>query len=99
MDKRGFQLAINTLIIIILGLLVLIALTFVFSGGFKRFSDMLKGYSGNELDNLRKICKSQCELGNINSFCCEKKKLGDEEISCLDERLHVDCEINCEGVC
>ena len=98
-SKRSFELAINTLVIIILAMLVLLALSLAFTGGFKNFWEKIKGYSGNDIDNIGKICKSQCDLGNINSFCCENKTLDKEEITCLDKRLKVDCDINCEGVC
>jgi len=98
-SKRSFELAINTLVIIALALLVLLALSLAFTGSFKKFWQTIKGYSGSEIDSLSKICQSQCVQGNKYSFCCEKKILGKEEITCLDERLDVDCEINCEGVC
>jgi len=93
------QLAINTLVIIILALLVLLALSLAFTGAFKKFMERIRGYSGSEIDSLSNICQSQCIQGNEYSFCCEEKKLGKEKITCEDERLNVECEINCERVC
>ena len=98
-NKKAFELAISTLVIIILGVMVLIALTLAFTGGFKKFWNVILGYSGSDIDNLNKICKTQCDLDNKNSFCCEKKDLGKEKITCLDERLEVDCDMECAGVC
>ena len=98
-DKRGFELAISTLVVIVLGMLVLLALVLAGAGGFGKFWQAIQGYSGSDIDNLSKICKSQCDLENKNSYCCEEKLLGKEKITCLDKRLNVDCNINCEGVC
>lgn len=98
-DKRGFELAINTLVIIILALIVLLALSLAFAGGFGKFWEKLKGYFGSEVDNVSKICQSQCDMNNVNSYCCEERNLGEEAITCQDERLNVKCDINCAGVC
>ena len=36
-DKRGFELAISTLVVIVLGMLVLLALVLALTGGFGKF--------------------------------------------------------------
>ena len=99
MDKRGFELAISSLILIVLGVLVLIALIVSFTVGWGRFIEIIIGYSGSEVDNLSKLCQSQCDLEKKYSFCCEEKTLGKEGVTCLDNRLYVECNINCEEVC
>ena len=99
MNKRGFELAISTLVLLILGMLILIALVLVLTGVFEKFISAIRGYSGSEVDNLNKLCQSQCDLDNKYSFCCEMKKLGKEDITCLDSRIKAECDINCEGVC
>jgi len=98
-NKKGFELAISTLVVIVLGMLILLALSLAFTGGFKKFWDTIRGYSGSDIDNLNKICKSQCDLMREQDFCCGDKLLGKEKITCLDKRLKVDCEMSCEGVC
>lgn len=98
-DKRGFELAINTIVIIVLALLVLLALVLAFTETGKNFWNTIKGYQGSEIDNLNKLCQSQCDLEQEYSFCCEQRNLGKEKITCLDKRLNIDCEIDCEGIC
>ena len=98
-NKRGFELAISTLILIIIGIVVLIALTLAFTGQFQYFLNTIKGYSGSDMDNLNKMCQSQCGLGNGYSFCCEEKELGRLNIKCTDKKLDVECNINCEEIC
>ena len=99
MNKKGFQLAISTLVILVLAVVVMIGLILAFTGGFERFMDSIRGYSGSDVDGVSKVCQTQCNLDQINSFCCEEKKLGREEVTCLDEVLYVECDIDCEGVC
>ena len=98
-ERKAFQLAISTLVIITLALLVLLALSLAFTGGFKKFMMNLKGYSVGDIDILSKICQSQCDLRNKYDFCCEQKQLGKEKITCSDSRLYVVCDINCKDVC
>ena len=98
-NKRGLQLAISTIILLIIGILILIALVLVFTGTWQKFQDAIRGYSGSEIDNLNKLCQAQCDLGNKHSFCCEEKLLEGQKITCLDENLDLECNINCEGVC
>ena len=98
-DKRGLELTINTMILIVLGVLILIALILAFTGAWGKFVNTIRGYSGSEIDNLTKLCQSQCDLDNKNSYCCEEKNLKEEKITCQDERLYHECEINCQDIC
>lgn len=98
-SKRSFEMAITTLIVIVLGILVLIALALALTGGFDNLMRAIRGYSGTDADNLVSICQSQCDLSQENSFCCEEKLLGKEKTNCQDERLKIDCSLDCEGVC
>ena len=98
-DKKGLEMTIGTLIVLVLAVLVLITLITAFTIGWERFWETIGGYFGNEMDNLSRLCQNQCNLNQENSFCCEEKNLGEEKITCSDERLSVDCNINCENIC
>jgi len=98
-NRSGFELAISTLVVIVLGILILLALVIGFTTGWRNFWDTIRGYSGSDIDNALKLCESQCNLGNKFSYCCEEKNLGKEKITCLDKRLKLVCEFSCEGVC
>lgn len=79
--------------------MVLIAIVMAFTGGWQKFLNTVRGYSGSDIDSAAKICQNQCSLEQKYSFCCEEKFLKLEVIKCTDEKLNVQCEINCEGVC
>lgn len=106
-DKRGFELAISTLIILVLGILVLIALSLAFTGGFDRFMDTITGYQASGVDFAVSQCDNACSAGQEFTFCCTEREVdftGDgekETITCkeLIERELVECDIDCEGVC
>lgn len=98
-NKQGFELAISTLVVIVISLLVLAALIIAFTTGFESFWSKIKGYFGSDIDNANKMCQSQCLLDNKESFCCGEKMINGENTTCLDERLKTECSVNCEGVC
>lgn len=107
--KRGFELAINTLVIIVLAVMVLAALTISFTIGWQKFWNTTKGYFGSEIDSIAKMCENSCNLDNRQDYCCLERSAdfgnGIEKINCKDERLwadrgiFVECKISCEGVC
>lgn len=99
-SKKGFELAISTLVVIILSLVVVAILILVFTGTMQKFLDFLNGYTGNTLDNANKLCQTQCNTQSFNSFCCENKTLAKEKITCQDRRITIkDCEIDCLNKC
>ncbi len=97
-NKKGFELAISTIIILVLAIIILVALVIGFTIGFQKFWEGIKGVSGSESDNIAKMCRSQCDLENKNSFCCENKTLNGGKIKCSDGSLGIDCNINCDDV-
>ena len=92
-DKRGLQLAISTLVVLVLSMLVLIVLITGFTMGWSNFWERLSGFFGSDVDNVSKLCQTQCDLQSEFSFCCVEKELGREVITCLDSRLNVDCSM------
>jgi len=95
MNKKGIELAISTLIIIILGVVLLIAIILAVTGGFDRFksaTDPLLETTGNAA--IKIACNLACENVDRLSFCC-----GEEDaILCDDLRLEIDCpKIDCTG--
>ncbi|MBI2629824.1 hypothetical protein HYW76_01860 [Candidatus Pacearchaeota archaeon] len=100
-NKKGFEMAISMLVVIVLGVVLLIALALAFTGGWKKFIRTTESYSMSDIDALAKICRSQCDMANSQTFCCQERELGGEKekITCQDERLKVECGINCGEVC
>lgn len=99
MNTRGFDIAITTIILIIIGVAVLIGFVFFIKGGFS----FLK--SGTEpilktqnLEATRQACDLVCRSSNELAFCCESIGMNDEELFCNDPQLNVKCNINCAAV-
>jgi len=102
-DKRGLEMAISTLIIIILSVIVLLALVLAFTGGFTEFWKTIKSYSQSDIQALKKTCENSCAFNNNYDFCCLQREIdfggGTENLTCQDSRLKVECKINCQDVC
>jgi len=100
MSKRGFELAISTMVIIILSIVVLIALILIFTGSAGKFWETVKMYFGSEIDSLKKACDYACQMRNNYDFCCLNRTAdlgsGKEKITCSDERLNITCNFECE---
>ena len=102
-NHSGFELAISTLIVIILAVLVLIALILVFTGSFGKFSSTIKNFFVSDVEAIKSACRSACD-GNLQyDFCCRERDVnfgtGKEKTNCDDIRLNVECIIECEGAC
>ena len=103
MDKRGFEIAVNTIILITLGLLVLIVLILLFTGQAQRFWNYISG-SSSDVDDAVIICNSQVVGLQDYSYCCEKKKVeiqGEKlELTCtlIGERVGRVDFLNCSAV-
>ncbi|MBS3080809.1 hypothetical protein J4221_05030 [Candidatus Pacearchaeota archaeon] len=103
MNKRGLELAVSTLIAIVLGILVLIALLYGFSIGWENFWNKITGYSGGK-DNVQAViqaCTTACDVKNEYDYCTLKRDVIEEgkkrETTCneLKNNIYLDCEIVC----
>jgi hypothetical protein len=95
-DKRGLQLAISTLVLMVLGILVLIGLISILIMGWGDFKTQIKVILGSDMAKAQKNCELQCNLENYYDYCCETKSMNGEGYTCL-ELLNKDC--SCEGLC
>jgi hypothetical protein len=74
MKKRGMELAINTLIIIVLGIIVLVALLIVFNNQTGIFTNLIKNLMGkSNVDSLVIGCNNLADGGQTYEYCCVKK--------------------------
>lgn len=101
-------MAINTLIMIVIGVLVLIALIYLVGSEFGMFSGNLKNLQGGDVDSVVGICNSLVDSQAVYNYCCEKKvmNINGEKInfSCNEMRdkdfvsgriKKIDCNTNC----
>lgn len=97
MNRKAIQLAISTLILIILGIAVLIGLIYFLTDGFKT----LKSSTDPFLDTttasaIKTACNLACDSSDKLTYCCEEYEIDDVKIKCKDSRLEVSCDLNCQ---
>lgn len=99
MNSRGFDIAITTIILIVIGIAVLIGLVFFVKNGFSLFKSgtdpILQTQS---LEATRQACELVCRSENEFSFCCQPVKVNEQNLYCTDSILNVDCNLNCAAV-
>lgn len=76
MQKRGFEMALNTIVVLVLAVLVLIFAILFFTKGSESFMDTIKGYfSYSNVDSIVQRCNLLVDSNSLNSFCCEKTEV------------------------
>ena len=102
-NKKGFELTISTLVIIILAVLFLIIIVAIMTGGFGKAWATIKGFLTSDVDSTRKACEAACMTESRHDFCCTQRDVTftqvKEKVNCTDSRLKVACNINCEEEC
>lgn len=99
MEKKGQELSIGTLVLIVLGVIVLVLLVLGFSMGWDNLFSKIGIYSGSDISSMVAACKVAVSTQSKASYCefksvridKEKKEINCEfiEDNNLDERL--DC--------
>lgn len=94
-DKKGVEIAISTVLIIILSLAVLSILLIYFNTQGGIFSSKLKEQtSQSNVDSFVSSCNSLLDLESYYSYCCDEKEVkfydGEDlksvKISCFESR-------------
>jgi len=98
MNKKGIQIAISTLIILVIGVFVLLGLIFMLTGGFRTFQETTQPLlEGTQAAAIKETCNIACATENKLTYCCEEFDLKDGTIMCEDSRLEADCSLSCAG--
>lgn len=111
MDKKGFELAINTIVLLVLGMMVLLFMILFFTGTAGSFITKIKGYfTYSNVDDVVTGCNILVDSNQRYSYCCEKKDLkyveegvnNEGRFSCFElnnKSFGKDVKkLNCEGV-
>lgn len=102
-NKKAFEMAISTLVILVIAVVLLATLLLAFTGGFGKFWNSIKEFFISDIDIVKNACISACDGKLANDFCCKQRQIdfgnGKENVTCADEKLKIQCEINCEGIC
>ena len=73
-SKRGAELTIGTLVIIVLAVVVLVVLIAGFTTGWNRlWSNISAFFGGSNIDTIVKACDVACTTQSKNAFCTEMR--------------------------
>ncbi|MFA4960774.1 MAG: hypothetical protein WC548_03875 [Candidatus Pacearchaeota archaeon] len=77
MNKRGQELTLGTVILIVLGIVVLVFLIFGFSTGWSNLWDKITNWGGGKvnLDTVRQGCELACTMGSVDDFCTLEREV------------------------
>lgn len=97
MNRKAFELAISTLVIIVIGVLVLIGLAYILTNGFKTLSSSTKPFlDTTQASSVKQACSLACANEDKLTYCCKEYDIDNAKIKCNDKRLEVSCQINCK---
>jgi hypothetical protein len=98
--RRGFELAISTLVLIIVGLLVLVGLIVLSRRGFDVLDRTREPVAASsEIVAIAAACNGFCAQANSALFCCRNFTLGGAIVRCVDEVTGATCAgIDCLSV-
>ena len=99
MDKKALDLAISTLILIVLGILVLIGLAYVLTDGFSTLKSSTKPFlDTTQASSIKQACSIACTSEDRLTFCCRNYTIDSQDIKCFDSRLEINCNtLNCDN--
>ncbi len=101
MNEKGFEMAISTIIIIILSIAVMIGLILFLKNGFGWFNSGVKPIASTTgISTIKQACEIACTADNAFVFCCEKFSVDKKNLSCTDSLIGVSCPSmnNCVAV-
>ena len=90
MNKRGQELSIGTLVLIVLGVIVLVLLILGFSVGWENLFSKIGITTGSDLSAMVAACKVAAAANSKVDFCDYKKVKIDgvvNEINCGDDNV------------
>lgn len=77
MSKKGQELTLGTIILIVLGIAVLVFLIFGFSTGWSNLWQKVTGLGGGTMnvETIKIDCQSDCQNGVTYGFCTEQREV------------------------
>ena len=98
-NKRGMEIAFSTIIYIIIGLIVLIGIIYLVTGGFKKFGTTAAPFTDTaQASSVKQACDLACMNQDKMTYCCKSYTIDDKSVNCRDTRLDVKCAaVDCGG--
>lgn len=80
-NKKGAEMAIGTLVVIVLAILVLVLIAFGFATGWSNLFDKVRGFFGGavNVDSLKQACTVACTTQSTYEYCCVQKTINYKE--------------------
>jgi hypothetical protein len=108
-NRKGFEMAFSTIVVIILALLLLATIIFIFSKSASSFREKISGYfSSSNVDSIIEKCSTLAISGGSFEYCCVNNTVkfsskDKQELTCLQASnfswgMKIG-ELNCENIC
>jgi hypothetical protein len=99
MNRTALELAISTVILLVLGVFVLVGLAYMITNGFSTLKSSTEPLlDTTEGSTLRQACILACSNEDSLTYCCREYTIQDQKLKCTDSRLNLDCSLECEQV-
>ena len=82
-NKRGVQLAISTIILLVIGLIVLIGIVSILVMGWDDFKTAIGAALGGDLSKAKRNCMVACAAENSETYCA-KVTIADKNLADAD---------------
>jgi hypothetical protein len=102
MNKRGQELSVGTLILIVLGIVLLVLLILGFSLGWSNLWEKINIFSSaTSLDSVAQKCSLAVTSSSLTSYCEDFKQItvdGKKQyVNCEFSKLNLDKTLTCSG--
>jgi len=91
--KKGQEITLGTIILIVLGIAVLVFLIFGFSTGWSNFWGRVNPFaSGTNMEQVKLACDTACQQDNAQVYCVHKTNLKYTDINGKNQQISVTCD-------
>ncbi len=99
MNKRGVEMGLSVIVLIVVALIVLTALVFLITKAFGLWNTSVGPISSTiSVVAAKDACNLACTTEDKLTFCCSRFSLEDGQVlSCANPTLGVSCQLSCEG--
>lgn len=99
MRKGGFEMAISTVILLVIGLAVLVGLIVLLTKGFGWWQEGTEALGTTAAyASVSETCQLACRIEDSQTFCCKTFTVEGLEITCSGKPLGLSCTFDCNSV-
>ena len=96
-NKRGMELAISTIILLVIGVILLVGLIAILFMGWDDFKTSIGAALGSDMAKAQRACRIQCDLDNTVDYCSKVTVGTNTYDNCNDPAIKPkDCSIECK---